>query len=129
MTLVPPLCMCASSLILLRAFALSNTMLSQCAMLFAAFADGHTVADNAGSLLTSEAKRHRARLVLGWGGAPEKRQWLASARRMHPDPWGQDPAIQASWPVVECLEAAATSIQPPGAQAECREPVAFVGNT
>ena len=35
------------------------------------FADGHTVAENTGSLLTSEVKRHRARLVLGWGTAWE----------------------------------------------------------
>ena len=34
-------------------------------------ADGHTVAENTGSLLTSEVKRHRARLVLGWGTAWE----------------------------------------------------------
>ena len=32
-------------------------------------ADGHTVVENTGSLLTSEVKRHRARLVLGWGTA------------------------------------------------------------
>ena len=35
------------------------------------FADGHTVAENTGSLLTSEVKRHRARLALGWGTAWE----------------------------------------------------------
>ena len=34
-------------------------------------ADGHTVVENTGSLLTSEVKRHRARLVLGWGTAWE----------------------------------------------------------
>ena len=41
-------------------------------------ADGHTVAENTGSLLTSEVKRHRARLVLGWGTAWED-PWMLSA--------------------------------------------------
>ena len=41
-------------------------------------ADGHTVAENTGSLLTSEVKRHRARLVLGWGTAWED-LWVLSA--------------------------------------------------
>ena len=43
-------------------------------------ADGHTVAENTGSLLTSEVKRHRARLVLGWGTAWED-LWVLSAFR------------------------------------------------
>ena len=42
------------------------------------FADGHTVVENTGSLLTSEVKRHRARLVLGWGTAWED-LWVLSA--------------------------------------------------
>ena len=42
------------------------------------FADGHTVAENTGSLLTSEVKRHRARLVLGWGTAWEDLRVLSA---------------------------------------------------
>ena len=34
-------------------------------------ADGHTVVENTGSLLTSEVKQLRARIVLGWGTAWE----------------------------------------------------------
>ena len=41
-------------------------------------ADGHTVAENTGSLLTSEVKRHRARLVLGWGPAWEDLRVLSA---------------------------------------------------
>ena len=41
-------------------------------------ADGHTVAENTGSLLTSEVKRHRARLVLGWGTAWEDLRVLSA---------------------------------------------------
>ena len=43
-------------------------------------ADGHTVAENTGSLLTSEVKRHRARLVLGWGTAWEDLRVLSAFR-------------------------------------------------
>ena len=41
------------------------------------FADGHTVADNAGSL-TSEVKRHRDRLVLAWRTAWEDLRVLSA---------------------------------------------------
>ena len=41
-------------------------------------ADGHTVAENTGSLLTSEVKRYRARLVLGWGTAWEDLRVLSA---------------------------------------------------
>ena len=43
-------------------------------------ADGYTVVEHTGSLLTSEVKRHRARLVLGWGTAWED-LWALSAFR------------------------------------------------
>ena len=42
------------------------------------FADGHTVAENTGSLLTSEVQRHRAWLVLGWGTAWEDLRVLSA---------------------------------------------------
>ena len=42
------------------------------------FADGHTVAENTESLLTSEVKQHRARLVLGWGTAWEDLRVLSA---------------------------------------------------
>ena len=45
---------------------------------FITLADGHTVAENTGSLLTSEVKRHRARLVLGWGTAREDLRVLSA---------------------------------------------------
>ena len=41
-------------------------------------ADGHTVAENTGSLLTSEVKRRRARSVLGWGTAWEDLRVLSA---------------------------------------------------
>ena len=42
------------------------------------FAGGHTVVENTGSLLTSQVKRHKARLVLGWGTAWEDLRVLSA---------------------------------------------------